>query len=1358
MNQILRFLLISLLCVQTAFAQKHSFIVGDESFLLDGKPLQMISGEMHCARVPIQYWRDRMKMAKAMGLNTIGTYVFWNAHEPMPGKYDFSGNNNIAEFVRIAKEEGLWVVLRPSPYACAEWEFGGYPWWLLKDSSVKVRSKDPRFIAAYTKYIQQLSKQLVPLLVTNGGNILMVQIENEYGSYSDDKSYLDLNRKIFREAGFDGLLFTCDGETQMPKGYLPGYLPAVNGLEDPATVKALINKHHDGKGPYYIAEWYPGWFDQWGKPHARTSVKEAADKLDKILSAGISINMYMFHGGTTRDFMNGANMNITEPYAPQVSSYDYDAPLDEAGNPTEKYYAFREVIARHLPAGVTLPAVPAKNKTIAISHIPLTGYAALFDQLPAPVVSEKPLSFEDLNQAYGYVLYRCTLNNVRDGYLKINGLRDYAVVYVNGNPVGKLDRRLEQDSLPLMGLAAGTELSILVENNGRINYGPYLTDNRKGIIQQVSLNGRELRNWKMYRFPLNNVAGIGFKSMPVAVKRQPALYKGSFTLAETGDTYLDMRPFGKGIVFLNGHHLGKYWEIGPQQTLYVPAGWLNKGLNEIVIFDLLKTGHHDIEALSAQILDKLNTANTTTSMTLPDARYPLIPYPQLLKPGTGAFMITPATVIVSGNSLFKKEAALLGELFTNSFGKPLQQKTIATGTVIRLVQDNSFAVPESYGLLITGKEVILSAATPEGIFRAIQTIRQLLPAGIEKAGGSTVTRLSLPALQIRDEPVYAWRGMHLDVSRHFFSIDYLEKMIDLMALYKFNKFHFHLTDDQGWRVEIKKYPKLTEEGAWRSFNNQDSVCMKRAVDNPDFAIDPRYIVQKDGKTRYGGFYTQEQLKKLVAYAAARHITIIPEIDMPGHMMAAINSYNYLSCNGKSAFGELFSTPVCPCLPGTFEFAKDVYTEIMDIFPSEYLHIGGDEVERSSWAQSDACKKLMAEKGFKTTAELQSYFIKEMEQFFHSKGRKLIGWDEILEGGVSNTAAIMYWRTWVPKAPVEAAQHGNQVIMTPGSPLYFDTPPDKNSLSKIYHFNPIPDGLTLQQSKLIMGAQANTWTEYVPTENRADYLLMPRMTALAEMLWTRGNDYESYLRRLNTHYARLNLLNVHYRLPDLPGLLERYAFTDYGILNAHAPTGDLTIRYTIDSTAPTSRSKVLTGPVFIKTSQWVRLAAFTKQGARGDVYDLHYQQQSLATPVQTFAPVKDGLRCSWIAGSFKNTAGMQGLTENGVAVVAGVEVPKAAETPSFGLQYRGFLDAPEDGIYTFFLTCDDGGRLVIADREVVDNDGLHAPQERNGQVALRKGLHPFALDFIEGGGGYTLKLQYSLNGSAPKDLPAAWLKN
>jgi beta-galactosidase len=604
----LMFVLVS----HTAWTQtgKHTFALGDSTFLLDGKPFLMISGELHYPRIPKEAWRHRMRMAKAMGLNTIGTYVFWNVHEPEKGKYDFSGNNDIAAFVKIAQEEGLWVVLRPSPYVCAEWEFGGYPYWLQKEEGLIVRSLEPKFITAYRKYIHEVAKQLAPLQVNHGGNILMVQVENEYGFYSNDKAYLEENKRLFIEAGFDGLLYTCDPAPKVKDGHIPGLLPAVNGLDNPKEVKELVREYHQGKGPFYIAEWYPAWFDWWGTPHHTVPAKDHAPKLDAVLAAGISINMYMFHGGTTRGFMNGANYNDKNPYEPQISSYDYDAPLDEAGNATEKFMAFRNVIQKHLPEGQTLPPVPAPKKAVALPLINLSGDLAIFDMVTAPVKNVRPLTFEDLNQAYGFVLYRTTLTNRNGtGILKINELRDYGIVFINGKRVGVLDRRLRQDSLSVVIPAGEVTLDILVENMGRINFGPYLLKNKKGITSSVTLNETELLNWQMYRLPFNDVSGIISKNIVKKRADGPTLKSGKFTLKEVNDTYLDMRKWGKGLVWINGHNLGKYWSIGPQQTIYVPAEWLKVGQNEVVVLELLETSQKSLETLAKPILDSISTAN-----------------------------------------------------------------------------------------------------------------------------------------------------------------------------------------------------------------------------------------------------------------------------------------------------------------------------------------------------------------------------------------------------------------------------------------------------------------------------------------------------------------------------------------------------------------------------------------------------------------------------------------------------------------------------------------------------------------------------------------------------------------------------
>ncbi|QEC74492.1 family 20 glycosylhydrolase [Mucilaginibacter ginsenosidivorax] len=736
------------------------------------------------------------------------------------------------------------------------------------------------------------------------------------------------------------------------------------------------------------------------------------------------------------------------------------------------------------------------------------------------------------------------------------------------------------------------------------------------------------------------------------------------------------------------------------------------------------------------------------------AKFPLIPYPTKLIPGKGLFAITPRTT-VSGEA-FKSEAKELAALLAKGLGQKLTPAKSQSAAAISIIKSADITASESYRLTIKPNHVEILANSGAGVFHAIETIRQLLPASIEK--GIASKKLVLPVLTIEDEPAYEWRGMHLDVSRHFFSISYLKKFIDRMALYKMNKLHLHLTDDQGWRIEIKKYPKLTEEGAWRTFNNQDSMCMKRSKDNPDFVIDKEHIIQRDGKTLYGGFYTQQEMKGIVAYAAARHIDIIPEIDMPGHMMAAINSYPFLTCNGENKWGALFTKPICPCNETTFEFAQNVFTEIMDIFPSKYIHIGGDEVDRTDWGKSDACKALMEKEGIKDLAALQSYFINRMEKFFNSKGRKLIGWDEIIEGGISPTAIVMYWRGWVPKAPVEAVKNGNTVIMTPGEPLYFDNQPDQYAVDRVYHFNPIPKVLNAQEAKSIIGAQANIWTEQIPSERRADYMAMPRMTALAEMLWTNQPDkYQSYLQRLVRQYSRMDAMGINYRLPDLPGLLNEYVFTDEGKLSIASPLSTLTIRYTTDGSLPGVGSAVLPTPLVIKKSQLIRVAAFTPNGTRGDVYNLNYTQQQMLGPVK-IAPPKPGLACTYYKAYFKATTFMKDAKVDSTFTTDKIEVPATVKAPSFGITYKGYIDVPADGIYSFYLTCDDGGVLKIGPNMVVNNDGNHSAQERSGQVALKMGAHPFQLDFIEGGGGFKLGLKYSVNGSVPQDVPAGWFKN
>ncbi|GAB2503245.1 beta-galactosidase [Pseudoxanthomonas sangjuensis] len=564
-------------------AATHSFGWKGEQFLLDGKPFVIRGGEMHFSRVPREHWRDRLRMMKAMGLNTVGTYLFWNLHEPRPGQFDFSGQNDIAEFVRIAQEEGLWVILRPGPYACAEWELGGFPAWLLKTPDLRIRTSDPRYVAAATRFLGEVGKRLAPLQVAHGGPILMVQVENEYGSFGADHGYMASIRDALRAAGFDGLLYTADGPTpqMLGGGTLPDVLPVVNFGGDPAGAFAELEKFR-GRTPRMAGEYYPGWFDHWGEQHHTGQVDNILKDIGWMLERDVSFSLYMFHGGTTFGFMNGANYSDQEnrPYQPDTSSYDYGAPLDEAGRPTPAYHALRKLIARHLKPGETLPEVPPSPPMIAIPRIGLTQSAALASLLAEPVRAVRPLAMEQLDQSYGFVWYRTRVPAAK-ATLEAGDVRDMALLYQDGKPLGAMDRRLGQRSIEL-DVDAG-QLDLLVENMGRINYGRRLVDERKGLLGPVRFAGKPLLEWEMFRLPLDDLSRLSFAD---GWLEAPAFHRGTFRLRRLGDSYIDMRGWGRGHVWINGHHLGRYWRIGPQQTLLVPAQWLRRGDNEIVVLEL----------------------------------------------------------------------------------------------------------------------------------------------------------------------------------------------------------------------------------------------------------------------------------------------------------------------------------------------------------------------------------------------------------------------------------------------------------------------------------------------------------------------------------------------------------------------------------------------------------------------------------------------------------------------------------------------------------------------------------------------------------------------------------------------------
>ncbi|MGN7818725.1 glycoside hydrolase family 35 protein [Chitinophaga sp. 22536] len=572
---------------QAAFAQqKHTFALSQSEFLLDGKPFQMISGEMHPARIPHEYWRHRIKMTKAMGCNTIAAYVFWNYHEQTKGQFDFStGNHNIAEFIRIAQEEGMWVILRPGPYVCAEWEFGGLPPYLLQTPDIKVRCMDPRYMEAVTRYVTNLAAEVKPMLVTNGGPVVMMQIENEYGSYGNDKNYLHALKDLWVKNGIDIPFYTADGPTafMLEAGTVDGAAIGLDSGGSEADFAAAKKQNPDV--PAFSSESYPGWLTHWGEAWQRPGTEGIVKEVKFLMDTKRSFNLYVVHGGTNFGYTAGANSG-GKGYEPDVTSYDYDAPINEQGRVTPKYEALRQLLASYLPKGKKLPPVPAPVPVISFPEVTLTPFTSLWDHLPKAVHDVQPRPFEAYGQDYGFMLYKTTLIGHKSGKLVIRDLHDYATVFLNGQYVGKIDRRLGEKSIELPKTdVANPVLEVLVEGMGRINFADAIID-RKGITERVTLNGMTLMNWDVYGLPLTEKEVAGLTASSGNTSRPGQFFKGTFALTQTGDTYIDVSAWKKGLVWVNGHNLGRYWEIGPQHRLYCPASWLKKGNNEIVVLDL----------------------------------------------------------------------------------------------------------------------------------------------------------------------------------------------------------------------------------------------------------------------------------------------------------------------------------------------------------------------------------------------------------------------------------------------------------------------------------------------------------------------------------------------------------------------------------------------------------------------------------------------------------------------------------------------------------------------------------------------------------------------------------------------------
>lgn len=587
----------------------HTFEIGKQSFLLDGKEFIIRSGEMHFDRIPREYWRHRLQMAKAMGLNTVCTYLFWNKIEPSPDEINHQNLKDMQDFCLMAQEEGLWVILRPGPYVCAEWDMGGLPWWLLKVDDMKVRTRHPYFMERSRQYLNLIGKTMSHLQITKGGPIIMVQVENEYGHYGDDKEYLGEIRRYILEAGFDVPLFQCDYYTRFKDVRDDLFCMANFGSKENPSIAFDSLRRVMPEGPLMVAEYYPGWLDHWGEKHGTVSTDAVLKNLTYFLENKISFNFYMLHGATTFGLWSGANHPESDDgaYQPQTSSYDYDAPISEPGWDTPKYMRIRDKISKYFPHE-RFPEVPARPSTMTIPEFTLSESATVLDNLHLMFNDSIPRSMEMYDQGFGFIVYSTTIDPESSDSLVFDKVSDFAVVMLDNKPVSTIDRRKKESGCILPTRNKPAKLDILVEAMGRINSDKHIHD-RKGIVGKAYLKTgkgkKELTNWLVYPVHLKNEsAPANIKYSIQKTPKEPAYYRGKFNATEQKDVFLNMSNWGKGLVWVNGHCLGRFWNIGPTQTMYLPAPWIKEGVNEVVVLDFIGPQEVVINGEQIPILDR----------------------------------------------------------------------------------------------------------------------------------------------------------------------------------------------------------------------------------------------------------------------------------------------------------------------------------------------------------------------------------------------------------------------------------------------------------------------------------------------------------------------------------------------------------------------------------------------------------------------------------------------------------------------------------------------------------------------------------------------------------------------------------
>ncbi len=603
--------------------QAGDFTIGHKTFLLNGEPFVVKAAEVHYPRIPRPYWEHRIQMCKSLGMNTLCIYVFWNLHEPREGQFDFSGNSDVAEFCRLAQKNGMYVIVRPGPYVCAEWEMGGLPWWLLKKKDIRLREQDPYFMERVRIFEQKVAEQLAPLTIQNGGPIIMVQVENEYGSYGEDKPYIAEIRDCLRQLyGAKQTLFQCDWSSNFELNGLDDLVWTMNfgtGANIDEQFRRLKELRPDA--PLMCSEFWSGWFDKWGANHETRPAKDMVDGIDEMLSKNISFSLYMTHGGTSFGHWAGAN---SPGFAPDVTSYDYDAPINEYGGTTEKFFKLRKMMQKY--SKEPLPAIPAPPAMmISIPPFELTERADIILGVDSLVMNSPLLTMEEMDQGWGSMLYIATLPEITsESVLTLNECHDFAQVFVDTAYIGKIDRVRHETSLRLPAVKKGQELRILVEAMGRINFGRAIKD-YKGITESVTLTAEQdghelswnLKRWNIFTIP-DNLA-TARRALDLAkqdtslITNHSSLFKGSgyyrgyFDLKKTGDTFLNMEAWGKGQVYINGHAIGRFWSIGPQQTLYVPGCWLRKEKNEIIVLDVVGPS---LQAYATSIVNALKLTST----------------------------------------------------------------------------------------------------------------------------------------------------------------------------------------------------------------------------------------------------------------------------------------------------------------------------------------------------------------------------------------------------------------------------------------------------------------------------------------------------------------------------------------------------------------------------------------------------------------------------------------------------------------------------------------------------------------------------------------------------------------------------